>query len=114
MRALMLSALASSVVDAVPQLTGVVAWAAVVPTPQTAVGREIEALLLALRPALVLMPVAIMVEVVRRIRRERHALPPQPTGACDRCGVSQHAPDATYCRRCGERLSPAPLRALHQ
>jgi hypothetical protein len=104
--------LVSSVFAAMPRIAGAAARAAVpVPAPQTALGREIETLLLALRPALVLVPVGIVVAAVRRTRRERPAPASRPTGACRGCRVSEHAPDAAYCRRCGGRLTPARVTA---
>ena len=102
----------SSVLAAMPRVAGGEARTAVpVPAPQTALGREIETLLLALRPALVIVPVGIVVAAVRRTRCERLALVSRPTGACGGCGVSAHAPDAAYCRRCGGRLTPARATA---
>jgi hypothetical protein len=57
----------SSVLAAMPRVAGGEARTAVpVPAPQTALGREIETLLLALRPALVIVPVGIVVAAVRR------------------------------------------------
>ena len=76
------------------------------PVPQTAIGRALEALFVALGYALVLVPIAVVVAEVRRARRAREAAGPA-AAVCGACGVTGHAPDAAYCRRCGERLTPA-------
>jgi hypothetical protein len=115
-RTVTLIVLVSSVFAAMPRIAGAVAGAAApIPAPHTALGREIETLLLALRPALVLVPVCIVIAALRRTRRERLAPASRPTGAyggsCGGCGVSEHAPDAAYCRRCGGRLTPARVTA---
>jgi hypothetical protein len=109
-RTVTLIVLVSSVFAAMPRIAGAAGRTAVPgPAPRTALGREIETLLLALRPALVLA--GIVVVAVRRTRRERLAPASRRTGAycgsCGGCGVSEHAPDAAYCRRCGGRLTPA-------
>jgi hypothetical protein len=59
-RTVTLITLVSSVFAAMPRIAGAEAGAAApVPAPQTALGREIGTLLPALRPALVLVPVAV-------------------------------------------------------
>jgi hypothetical protein len=118
MRNMTLIVLVSSVFAAMRRIAGIGTppWTAVpVPAPQTALGREIEMLLITLWPALVLVPAGIAVVAVRRTRRERLAPASRPTGAYRRfwgaCGVSEHAPDAAYCRRGGGRLTPARATA---
>jgi voltage-gated potassium channel len=106
-RTVTLIGLVSTVYTAIPRMAEAARAAAPVPAPQTALGREIEALLVALRPALVLVPVGIVVAAVHRSRRERRALASRPTGPCGGCGLAEHAPDAAYCRRCGDRLPQA-------
>jgi hypothetical protein len=106
MRTVTLIALVWSAFDTMPRVAGAASRAAApVPAPQTALGREMETLLLAFRPALVLVPVGIVVAAVRSSRRERRAPASRPTDACDGCGLTEHAPDAAFCRRCSSRLS---------
>jgi hypothetical protein len=79
------------------------------PAPRTAFGRDVEALLLALRPALVLVPLAIMAGEARRVRplrRERWVPAGRAAGGCGTCGARGHAGDAMFCRYCGNRLRP--------
>ena len=105
MHSVTLIALVASVSATMPRMAGAASRAAApVPAPETALGREIEMLLLALRSAIVLVPVGI---VVAAVRRTRCAPTLQAAGACDACGLTEHAPDAAYCRRCGNRLMRA-------
>jgi hypothetical protein len=86
------------------------AAAPLAPAPRTAFGRDVEALLLALRPALILVPLAIMAGEGRRVRpmrRERWVPAGRAAGACGPCGARGHAGDATFCRYCGNRLTRA-------
>src|SRR5688500_15159053 len=71
------------------------------PVPATPLGRAAESVLLALRYAFFVVPVAIVAAELRRERRARRRL---RDGTCERCGLVDDAPDAAYCRRCGSRL----------
>ena len=67
--------------------------------PETPLGRGLEALLVSLRYALVIVPAGIVAAELRRRRAARQD--------CPACAATGHAADAAFCTRCGGRL-PAP------
>ena len=71
------------------------------PAPATPLGRAIESILLALRYALLVVPVLI---VAAELGRQHRARAQQRGGPCERCGRENDAPDAAFCRHCGSRL----------
>jgi hypothetical protein len=77
-------------------------WLPPHPAPRTSLGRWLEGLLIALRYALVVVPISIVAAEVRRAMDRRRAVP--PPGGCPSCGTPDHQPDAAFCVRCGGRL----------
>ncbi len=67
--------------------------------PQTIAGQCLAATAMLLGYCMIIVPVAIFsVEVMR------HQNPPTTTQSCPSCIREGHAPDAVYCKHCGEKL----------
>jgi voltage-gated potassium channel len=67
-------------------------------TPHTATGQAITTLIVIIGYGIIAVPTGIFTAAMVRQRNE-------PSGVCcTRCGLGDHAPDARYCRRCGERM----------
>ncbi|MHC4990047.1 MAG: ion transporter [Planctomycetota bacterium] len=71
-------------------------------TPITAVGKATTAVLVLVGYSLIIIPTGIL--TAEMSGASRRAL--LTTQACPSCMAEDHAPDAIYCRRCGERLNP--------
>lgn len=69
--------------------------------PQSNLGRALASLLMLLGYGIIAIPTGIVtVELANVAREEANAT----TQACPACMLQGHAPDALFCRRCGERL----------
>jgi len=67
-------------------------------TPHTALGQAITTVIVMIGYGIIAVPSGIFTAAMLRQRDE-------PTGiTCTRCGLPDHAGDARYCRRCGERI----------
>lgn len=71
--------------------------------PITALGKLIASIAVLTGYAIIAVPTGIVSAEMVRAQR-----PDETTDACPSCGCHGHLPDAKYCRRCGESLSPDP------
>lgn len=70
--------------------------------PATTPGRLIASALMIMGYGIIAVPTGIVTLELQRATRTSI-----PSPACRRCNTGDHAPDAAFCRGCGERLSPA-------
>jgi voltage-gated potassium channel len=71
-------------------------------TAQTPLGQLLTSLMVLAGYAIIAVPTGIVAgDMVREAMR-----PDETSDACPGCGVHGHLADATYCRKCGERLEP--------
>ncbi len=77
-------------------------------TPKTALGRLIASLLMTLGYGLIAVPTGILsAELTRGMKARKDAVGIAPTAPnCARCGATDHAADATFCRVCGHGIVP--------
>jgi len=69
-------------------------------TAQTALGQLVTSFIALAGYAIIAVPTGIVAgDMVREAMR-----PDETTDACPGCGVHGHLPDASYCRKCGEKL----------
>jgi voltage-gated potassium channel len=68
-------------------------------SPQTAVGQAVAALVMLLGYAIIAVPTGIVVSEFSRAERRVVS-----TQACPQCSCEGHAPDATFCKKCGAPL----------
>ncbi|MEZ4454086.1 MAG: ion transporter [Nannocystaceae bacterium] len=67
--------------------------------PRSAIGQLVAALLMIAGYSIIAVPTGIVsAELVRTPR-------PLAERSCGRCGIAGHEPTASYCRRCGDRLT---------
>lgn len=71
--------------------------------PTTPFGQLISSIAVLTGYAIIAVPTGIVSAEMVRAQR-----PDETTDACPSCGCHGHLPDAKYCRRCGESLSPDP------
>lgn len=68
--------------------------------PQTTLGRGIASFIMILGYGIIAVPTGIVsAELTRKPKKNKPRTP-----SCERCALAGHAPDAQYCRVCGERL----------
>jgi voltage-gated potassium channel len=67
-------------------------------TPHTALGQAITVIIVIIGYGIIAVPTGIFTAAMVMGRG------PDKSEACTRCGLDNHAADARYCRRCGERL----------
>jgi voltage-gated potassium channel len=67
--------------------------------PATTLGRLIASALMIMGYGIIAVPTGIVTLELQRASRQ-----PTPSPFCLRCGAGDHAPDAIFCRACGERL----------
>ncbi len=70
-------------------------------TPQTTLGRAVAALLMIVGYGIIAVPTGI---VSAELVDAAHATTHLTTQACPSCADEGHAPDASYCKKCGSRL----------
>lgn len=68
--------------------------------PGTALGKFLSAMVMILGYSIIAVPTGIVTSELTRVQRPRRP----DERACDSCGAGGHAPDASFCRVCGERL----------
>lgn len=76
-------------------------------SPETPLGQLVASMLMVLGYAIIAVPTGIVsVELAEASRAARPT-----TQACPACAAEGHDADATYCKRCGAHLNPAPPAA---
>jgi voltage-gated potassium channel len=68
--------------------------------PQTGLGKTLAGIVMVLGYGIIAVPTGIVTAELTTTRRGDRV----PAQACPACGAEGHAPDASYCRRCGEVL----------
>ena len=68
--------------------------------PGTALGKFLSAMVMILGYAIIAVPTGIVTSELTRVQQPRRS----DERTCDSCGAGAHAPDASFCRVCGEPL----------
>jgi voltage-gated potassium channel len=69
--------------------------------PQTGIGKTLAGIVMVLGYGIIAVPTGIVTAELTTTRRGEHIVPRQ---GCPVCGAEGHAPDASFCRRCGAAL----------
>lgn len=74
-------------------------------TPVTSLGRVVTSLLILIGYGIIAVPTGIYTAELAAVFREDRHTAPQTGVVCRRCQLDAHPSGASYCHRCGERLS---------